>query len=229
METVNPTAVIEYQVRPVTRYLVTRYDPDARGSVMIGEFNHVGVAEQVGIALRSVTPGARFYSSINPGEDGDARRQVAGILDRKQAGDSITVDGKAASIWGIHEWISGQRIFDVIFNDDTPPARVLDVQPYTVIPDSSPTNSGDLSDFPPPGAGPLEGKLRKYSTTEATWVDEFESKISDRVVVDGMPGRIFEMSEDDTGVRNLRVKFDNALRHPAQVQEVLRRSQLIKG
>jgi hypothetical protein len=44
---------IEYRVRPVTRYVVTRYhrDGDGGGCEMLGEYDNGGVAYQVAYAL----------------------------------------------------------------------------------------------------------------------------------------------------------------------------------
>lgn len=49
------TSKIEYRVRPITRYIVTRYEENlqsgAAGSVQCGEYDNVNTAYAVGYAL----------------------------------------------------------------------------------------------------------------------------------------------------------------------------------
>ena len=45
--------LIEYRVRPVTRYVVTRYEEEVNGasSRVLGEYDNVYIAQEVGYAL----------------------------------------------------------------------------------------------------------------------------------------------------------------------------------
>lgn len=63
--------IIEYRIRPVTRYVITRFEGDAGldgellptgacGSSTYGEFDNLRVAEEVGQALWGKERGARW-------------------------------------------------------------------------------------------------------------------------------------------------------------------------
>lgn len=71
------TREIEYRVRPVTRYIVTRYHSDTDGGPSgvetIGEFDNLGRADVVGAALANSEQGASFATI----ED---RREPIGIF-----------------------------------------------------------------------------------------------------------------------------------------------------
>lgn len=217
MDVINPTQVVEFQVRPVTRYLVTRYEPEGRGSTLVGEFHQSALAEQVGLGLKAVTPHARFYSMVKPEHNRPGVLQALGLHERKSPGDQIVVEGKLASIWAVHEW-DNQRVFDVIFSDDTPAARVVDVLPYKCSPDT-PLCVGDLSNSPLPG--PVDTDLPQYSTSQVSWVKEFRSTIGSYALVDGMRGRVCQIREENPGARIIEVHFDYAQRWPAHVSEML--------
>jgi len=66
---------IEYRVRVVTRYVVTKFHSSgvAAGSSIVGEFDNLLSAEEVGNSLMLSTPGSSFESA--PG--GKSARNVA--------------------------------------------------------------------------------------------------------------------------------------------------------
>lgn len=112
-------ATPEFRVRPVTRYIVTRYTSESRdgaqhiGLETLGEFCSEKYAEQVAEALR-------------------------GKPVRAQLGDVIKVDGMDGEIWAVHEW-PGRRLFDVSFpGTSRNSARVEDTgAPYSALTDNA--------------------------------------------------------------------------------------------
>jgi hypothetical protein len=54
----------EFRVRPVTRYALTHYRRDERGSgvTQMGEFPNVQGAEAVGVALHAIVPGSTLVT-----------------------------------------------------------------------------------------------------------------------------------------------------------------------
>lgn len=52
----------EFRVRPATRYNLTHYHSDDKGSACrsLGEFDTIAQAEEIGILLSSIIPGATF-------------------------------------------------------------------------------------------------------------------------------------------------------------------------
>lgn len=62
--------IIEYRVRPVTRYMVTRYyesaDGQMAGCCSLGEFENVGAADRVALALQQTEKGST-YTTLTEG------------------------------------------------------------------------------------------------------------------------------------------------------------------
>lgn len=76
-EDIDMNKEVEYRVRPVTRYIITRYHSEQMpnglyhaGCETIGSFDNQTQAEQVANALSKAEPRSVYQSGI-PGSDGD--------------------------------------------------------------------------------------------------------------------------------------------------------------
>ena len=58
--------MIEYKVRPVGRYIVTRWSDDTAGSTNMGEFPGQDLASTVARALAATEPGATCSTNVLP-------------------------------------------------------------------------------------------------------------------------------------------------------------------
>lgn len=65
----EPNKIIEYRVRPVTRYIITRFHSETTpagfgrvGSEMLGEFDNQVKAERIAQALTGMESGAKYIT-----------------------------------------------------------------------------------------------------------------------------------------------------------------------
>lgn len=86
------TTKIEYRVRPVTRYIVTRYEQDNEGGAsnsQMGEYDNQQVAQEVGYALCKAEHGRLGWAP------GDTRIIYPAMVPSVPLGPvAITPDGK---------------------------------------------------------------------------------------------------------------------------------------